>query len=96
MDVCIIHYSFFLTSVNQLDLFACVKRQREDHGVALRANALLLLDNGISSSQVAKFLFLDDNTVRSWHKQYLAEGWEAVAYDICEGGAVTDAGGSRG
>jgi transposase len=54
---------------------------REDHGVARRANALLLLHEGMSCSQIAKVLFLDDDTVRSWHKQYLAEDWEAVAYD---------------
>lgn len=24
--------------------------------------------------------------VRSWRKQYLAEGWDAVAYDGCIGG----------
>lgn len=29
---------------------------------------------------------MDDDTVRSWHKQYLAEDWEAVAYDERKGG----------
>ncbi len=51
-----------------------------------RANALLLLDDGMSCAQIAKVLFLDDDTVRSWHKQYLAEDWEAVAYDGWKGG----------
>ena len=60
--------NFLLLQID-LTFFPCVKRQRKDH-----ANALLLLDNGISCSQVAKVLFLDDDTVRSWHKQYLAEG----------------------
>ena len=76
----------FLTTADRLELLSCVKRQREDHGVARRANALLLLDDGMSCSQIAKVLFLDDDTVRSWHKQYLAEDWEAVAYDGCKGG----------
>ena len=31
-------------------------------------------------------LFLDDDTVRDWHKQYLAQGWDAVAYDGWQGG----------
>ena len=76
----------FLTTSDRLELLSCVKRQREDHGVARRANALLLLDDGMSCSQIAKVLFLDDDTVRSWHKQYLAEDWEAVAYDGWKGG----------
>ena len=64
----------FLTTADRLELLSCVKRQREDHGVARRANALLLLDDGMSCSQIAKVLFLDDDTVRSWHKQYLRTG----------------------
>ena len=76
----------FLTTADRLELLSCVKRQREDHGVARRANALLLLDTGMSCVQIAKVLFLDDDTVRSWHKQYLAEDWEAVAYDGWKGG----------
>ena len=76
----------FLTTADRLELLSCVKRQREDHGVARRANALLLLDDGMSCSQIAKVLFLDDDTVRSWHKQYLTEDWEAVAYDGWKGG----------
>ena len=34
----------------------------------------------MSCAQIAKVLFLDDDTVRSWHKQYLAENWDAAAY----------------
>jgi hypothetical protein len=71
----------FLTTADRLELLSCVKYQREDHRVARRANALLLLDTGMSCSQIAKVLFLDDDTVRSWHKQYLAEDWETIAYD---------------
>jgi transposase len=69
----------FLTAADRLELLLCVKRQREDHGVARRANGLLLLDDGMSCTQIAKVLFLDDDTVRGWHKQYLAENREAVA-----------------
>ena len=46
----------------------------------------MLLDDGMSCAQVAQVLFLDDDTVRGWHKQYLAEGWESVAYDGWKGG----------
>ena len=76
----------FLTAADRLELLYCVKRQREDHGVARRANALLLLDNGMFCAKTAKVLFLDDDTVCGWYKQYLAEEWEAVAYDGWKGG----------
>ena len=65
--VCMIRPNF-LTTADRLELLSCVKCQREDHGVARRANALLLLDTGMSCSQIEKVLFLDDDTVRSWHK----------------------------
>ena len=78
--------SGFLSPTDRRELLACVKRQREDHGIARRANALLLLDDGKSCSDIAEVLFLDDDTVRRWHKQYLAEGWDAVAYDGWKGG----------
>ena len=87
--------SNFLTASDSLELLSCVKRQREDHGVARRANALLLLDNGMSCVQIAKVLFLDDDTVRSWHKQYwLKTGMPSLRW--LERWAVTDDNGSRG
>ena len=76
----------FLSLEDRLELLTCVKRQREDHGVARRANALLLLDDGKSCVEIAQVLYLDDDTVRGWHKQYLAGGWNAVAYDGWKGG----------
>ena len=57
--------SNFLTASDRPELLSCVQRQREDYGVARRVNALLLLDDGMSCSQIAKVLFLDDDTVRS-------------------------------
>ncbi|MFO7889315.1 MAG: hypothetical protein R6V04_03145, partial [bacterium] len=33
-------------------------RQREDHGIARRANAMLLLDDGKSCELIAEFLYL--------------------------------------
>ena len=76
----------FLSIEDRRELLSCVKRQREDHGVARRANALLLLDDGKSCVEIAQVLYLDDDTVRGWHKQYLSEGWDAVAYDGWKGG----------
>ena len=36
--------------------------------------------------EIAQVLYLDDDTLRGWHKQYLAEGWDAVAYHGWRGG----------
>lgn len=78
--------SRFLSDADRRELLACVKRHREDHGIARRANALLLLDKGKSCAEISEFLYLDDDTVRGWHKQYVAEGWKSVAYDGWKGG----------
>ena len=67
-------------------MMACVKRHDEDHGIARRANALLLLDDGETCATVSKMLFIDDDTARSWWKQYVLEGWEQVAYSAWQGG----------
>ena len=61
----------FLSSEDRIELEACVRRQREDHGIARRANAILLLDDGKSCQEILVFLYLDDDTIRGWHKTYL-------------------------
>jgi transposase len=70
----------FLSSADRLELEACVCRQREDHGIARRANAILLLDDGESCARIAKFLYLDDDTIRGWHKTFLQDGWDALGW----------------
>jgi transposase len=76
----------FLSSADRLELEACVRRQREDHGIARRANAILLLDDGESCARIAMFLYLDDDTIRGWHKTFLQDGWDALAFDGWKGG----------
>ena len=76
----------FLSPAERLKLECCVRIQREDHGVARRANAILLLDDGENCVQIAKFLYLDDDTIRSWYKSYRDGGWEALALDGWKGG----------
>ena len=44
------------------------------HRVARRANALVLLDRGMSCEDVSSVLLLDDDTVRSWHRLYQEGG----------------------
>jgi hypothetical protein len=62
----------FLSSADRIELEACVRRQREDHGIARRANAILLLDDGESCARIAKFLYLDDDTMSYAHKLVMA------------------------
>lgn len=52
-----------------------VIRQRKTAGLVVRrANALLLLDNGLGASLVAKLLYLDVETIRLWRARFVAEG----------------------
>jgi transposase len=76
----------FLSSSERAELMSCVRSHREDHGIARRANAILLLDDGESCAQIAKFLYLDDDTIRSWHKTYRKGGWDALTVDGWKGG----------
>src|SRR3954453_17418898 len=46
---------------------------------ARRANALVLLDYGMSCAAVAKVLLHDDITIRTWHQLYEKEGIEGLA-----------------
>ena len=50
----------------------------EIHGVARRANAILLLDDGWNCTKIAEALYLDDDTVRTWFKRYQAGGLDEM------------------
>jgi transposase len=76
----------FLSSSDRLELEACVRRQREDYGIARRANAILLLDDGKSCQEIADFLYLDDDTIRGWHQTCQRNGWDTLAFDGWKGG----------
>lgn len=83
----------FLSLSERAALMSCVRSHREDHGIARRANAILLLDDGESCAQIAKFLYLDDDTIRSWHRTYRNRGWDALSTDCW---SVPHDAGSRG
>ena len=76
----------FISSADRIGLEACVRRQREDYGIARRANAILLLDDGKSCQEISEFLYLDDDTIRGWYKTYRQDGWDALALDGWKGG----------
>jgi len=76
----------FLSKEVRAHLEALVRRPSERHGIARRANAILLLDDGMSCEAVAKVLYLDDDTVRGWHARFLADGVAALAAFGWKGG----------
>src|SRR5262249_48877331 len=54
----------FLSREDRADLIALALDGSAADRLGLRANALVLLDDGLSCEEVAKVLFLDDDTVR--------------------------------
>ncbi len=68
----------FLCPVDRADLIALAKDGSAAHRLARRANALVLLDVGYSFERVADVLLLDDGTIRTWHKMFVAGGLEGL------------------
>jgi len=64
----------FLSAVERKELVSLARDGSVEHRFARRANAVLLLDDGLSCERVAKFLYLDDDTVRNWRKLYNERG----------------------
>lgn len=69
----------FLDKESRDDLLDIARDGLTEHRLARRANALLLLDDGMSCEAVARVLFIDDDTVRTWHRLYLVEGIDGLA-----------------
>ena len=69
----------FLPPVDRADLIALAKDGSAEHRLARRANALLLLDDGWSCEKIAGALYLDDATIRAWHKLFVEGGVEGLA-----------------
>ena len=68
----------FLSEEERAQLRAIVSSQTERHSVGRRANAILLLDDGWSCEEVARAFYLDDDTVRGWHKAFTTDGAQAL------------------
>lgn len=60
----------FLDDESRRDLIELARDGSAAHRLARRANALVLLDGGMSCAAVAKVLLLDDDTVRTWRLLY--------------------------
>ena len=69
----------FLDPESRRDLIDLGRDGSVAHRLARRANALVLLDDGMSCRDVARVLLLDDDTVRTWYRLYEDEGIEGLA-----------------
>ena len=71
----------FLSTTERAELIELARnRLGRAYAVWLDAlNALALLDQGMSCSDVGAALFLDDDTVRTWFRLYSEEGTEGLA-----------------
>jgi transposase len=77
----------FLDAESRKDLTELARDESAAHRLARRANALVLLDDGMSCAAVAKVLLIDGDTVRTWHRLYEEDGIEGLASFGYEGNA---------
>lgn len=76
----------FLDPESRKDLVQLARDGSAAHRLARRANALVLLDEGISCGLIARMLLLDDDTIRTWYSLYQEDGIEGLASFGHEGG----------
>jgi transposase len=69
----------FLDAATREELIALVRDGKAETRLTRRANALLLLDDGMSCEAVARVLYMDDDTIRYWHKLYRENGLRWLA-----------------
>lgn len=64
----------FLDQASRCALLELARDGSVEHRLARRANALVLLDDGMSCAAIARALLLDDDTIRTWHRLYQEQG----------------------
>ena len=77
----------FLDPASRKDLIELARDGSAAHRLGRRANAVLLLDDGMTCEATARVLFVDDDTVRTWYQDYQENGIEGLANFGHEGGA---------
>ena len=77
----------FLDAASRQDLIELARDGSAAHRLARRANALVLLDDGMSCAVIAKVLLLNADTIRTWHRLYEEAGIEGLADFDYEGSA---------
>jgi transposase len=69
----------FLTAEERRDLTELARDGLAEHRLARRANALVLLDRGMSCDEVGRVLLIDDDTIRTWHRLFETDGVDGLA-----------------
>jgi len=69
----------FLTAEERRDLTELARDGLAEHRLARRANALVLLDRGMSCDEVGRVLLIDDATIRTWHDLFEKDGVDGLA-----------------
>ena len=77
----------FLDPESRQDLIDLARDGSAAHRLGRRANAVLLLDDGMTCEATARVLFVDDDTVRTWYQDYQENGIEGLVNFGHEGGA---------
>lgn len=77
----------FLDPESRKDLIELARDGSVAHRLARRANAILLLDDGMTCEAAARVLFIDDDTIRTWYRDYQEDGIEGLANFGHEGGS---------
>ena len=77
----------FLDIESRQNLIELARDGSAAHRLARRANALVLLDDGMSCEAIAKVLLLDDDTIRTWYRLYEEDGIEGLTNFSYEGSA---------
>ena len=72
--------SNFLNKRERSELLSELKLER-NRRFAERIKTILLLDKGESVSEIAKFLFLDEGTVRNYSRRFKEGGLEKLVND---------------
>src|ERR1017187_5391837 len=73
----------FLSEEDRKALIALARDGSRVCRVTRRANALVLLDDGMSCQEVARVLLFDDDTIRGWHALFEQSGLEGLtAFDV--------------
>lgn len=68
----------FLDADSRQRLLDMARDGSSPHRLSRRANGLLLLDGGMGYEQIAKVLFVDDDTVRTWREAYERDGMDSL------------------
>ena len=73
----------FLSEEDRKALVALARDNMAAGRVTRRANALVLLDDGMSCEEVAKVLLFDDDTIRGWYELFERSGLEGLtSFDV--------------